>query len=413
MVNNYYVARDFSASQKRFLLFFLASIQCFNILEFMIMMPLGPDISHDLQFDLAHYGWVAGSYMAAAAISGLLCAPFLDRIKRKTALFITLTGLFIATFLAGYSESFLTLVIFRIIAGAFGGPATALCHAIIADHFPANQRGRALSKMLLAFTVASVFGVPLGLEISNYWSWQLCFILISVAGFIVTFIGLYKLPELQQERSHSILTYRIILLNWRRRPYVIAMITNSLAMAAGFMIIPHLSSFFQFNMTMPRSDMAWLYFVGGASTFLSTPLAGKLVDSVPIYRIAMISSTLIVILLTSMFVISPPVLNPFVFFVGFMLALSLRNLSMHSLASRVPAPSERAGFMVLLSSIQHIGSALGAISSGIILSIDKNQSLVGIGYLACISMAISLLLPWLMYYTERHHPIGANQPFNK
>lgn len=74
------------AISERSLLFLIGAVQFVNILDFMMVMPLGPDFARDLGIPTSQLGLIGGSYTAAAAVTGLLGAFFLDRFDRRSAL---------------------------------------------------------------------------------------------------------------------------------------------------------------------------------------------------------------------------------------------------------------------------------------------------------------------------------------
>ncbi len=67
------------------ILFTLAALQFIAIVDFMIVMPLGPQLLADLTIDARRFSWVVSSYTLASGIAGLLAAPWLARVSRKTA----------------------------------------------------------------------------------------------------------------------------------------------------------------------------------------------------------------------------------------------------------------------------------------------------------------------------------------
>ena len=140
---------------ERRLLVALALVQFVNVLDFMMVMPLGPDFVQALGIPSSRLGLVAGSYTASAAVSGLVGMLFLDRFDRKKALVVALTGLAFGTLAGGLATGLGSLMVARVLAGAFGGPATALGLAIIADVIPPARRGQALGAVMGAFSVAS------------------------------------------------------------------------------------------------------------------------------------------------------------------------------------------------------------------------------------------------------------------
>ena len=66
------------------------------------------------------------------------------------------------------------------------------------------------------------------------------------------------------------------------------------------------------------------------------------------------------------------------------------------------SPQERAGFMSLFSCVQGIGLAGGAFFSTHILSENPDHSLNGMDRLAEVSVVLSLFVPALIGFVERH-----------
>src|SRR6185369_10529728 len=108
---------------ERLIVFLVGAVQFVNILDFMMVMPLGPDFARALGIHTSNLGIVGGSYTAAAAIAGLVGALFLDRFDRRKALAVAMLGLVTGTAAGGFAVDLRSLVAARVLAGAFGGPA--------------------------------------------------------------------------------------------------------------------------------------------------------------------------------------------------------------------------------------------------------------------------------------------------
>ena len=74
-------------------MFCLGAVQFVNVLDFMMVMPLGPDFAKDLGIPLSHLGYIGGAYTASASVAGVAGAFFLDRFDRRQALVVALLGL--------------------------------------------------------------------------------------------------------------------------------------------------------------------------------------------------------------------------------------------------------------------------------------------------------------------------------
>ena len=141
----------------------LVAVQFTSIIDFMIVMPLGPQILAALEINGAQFGWIISSYTFAAGLAGFLAAPFVDRFDRKSAFLVLYVGFIAGTLACGLAPDFWLLLAARTLAGAFGGLLGGQAMAIVADVFPENRRGQATGALMSAFAIASVAGVPLGI----------------------------------------------------------------------------------------------------------------------------------------------------------------------------------------------------------------------------------------------------------
>jgi len=71
---------------ERPLLLLLAAVQFTHIMDFMIMMPLGPQLMRDLAVSPAQFSSLVAAYSVTAGIVGLVAAPFVDRYDRRPLL---------------------------------------------------------------------------------------------------------------------------------------------------------------------------------------------------------------------------------------------------------------------------------------------------------------------------------------
>lgn len=390
-----------SALSEGKLLLLVGAIQFVNILDFMVVMPLGPDFSKALGIPTSNLGLVGGSYVAAAAVAGLLSARFLDRFDRRKALAFTLTGLVLGTLAGGFATGLGSMMAARIIAGAFGGPSTSLALSIVSDVVPVERRGRALGAVMGAFSVASVLGVPAGLELARIGGWRLPFFAVAGLGAVVAAGAVLLMPPLTQHiqaRSAAPQGSSGLL----RRPVVLlALAVTSVSMMANFALIPNLSPFVQFNLGYPRARLGLLYLAGGLVSFATMRVAGRLVDRFGATGVAL-GGTVVFVTVAWVGLVDPqPWLPILLFFVLFMVSNSLRMIPMQALSSRVPAPHERARFMSIQSAVQHMSAAIGAVIGARMLTELPDGRLQGMDKLAWFAVALSVFVPLLLWLLEQ------------
>ena len=400
---------DAPFSERR-IVFLVGAVQFVNILDFMMVMPLGPDFARSLGIAASHLGYVGGAYTAAAGISGVLGALFLDRFDRRRALAVAMLGLVLGTAAGGFATSFPTLLAARIVAGLFGGPATSIALAIIADVIPAERRGRALGAVMGAFSIASVLGVPAGLELARLGGWRMPFFAVAALGLVITLLAVAMLPPL---RVHLVAAkqeppppFSALL-----RPAVLLSLTMTATSGVGvFAIVPNISSFLQFNLGYPRERLGILYLVGGSLSFFAMRLVGRLVDRHGAFRVGTFGTIWFISVIQLGFVHPIAGIPIIVIFVAFMLSNSLRGVPHNTLTSRVPTARERARFMSIQSAVQHFASALGAMISARMLRELPGGALEGMPAVGVVSIALASVFPVLAWAVEARVNAASEAP---
>ena len=380
----------------------VGAVQFVNILDFMVVMPMGPDLATTLGIAPSHLGVVGGSYTAAAAVAGLAGSTFLDRFDRRSALVVAMLGLAVGTLLGGFATSLPSLVAARIVAGAFGGPATALSLSIVADVVPPERRGKAMGAIMGAFSLASVLGVPLGLELARRFSFRAPFFFIAVLGLAITLAARTLLPPL---RGHLDRGPRAPLLHTFRRLFenptvLLAYALTALGAVGMFSLVPNIASYLQFNQHYPRDRLGVLYLVGGSLSFFVTRSSGPLVDKVGATTLIAIGTLIFGVDVFAGFILPHPPVPIMIIFVVFMATTGLRNVAISTLVSKVPKPEERAGFMSLQTAVQHFACAVGAFGASQLLGEEVGtHRLIGMPSVAigCLVAVFSLVpLAWVV-----------------
>jgi predicted MFS family arabinose efflux permease len=365
------------------------------------VMPLGPDFAAELGIPSSALGWVGGSYTAAASVSGLLGSLFLDRFSRRKALFWAMLGLALGTVAGGFATSLTTLMIARVVAGAFGGPATSLILSLVADVVPPARRGRAMGAVMGAFSLASIAGVPVGLELARMGGWRTPFFVVGILAMVVTLAAIRALPATVAATKGSAKQAFMAAAGLLKRPEVLCSYAAiSLAMMGAFMLIPNFSAYFQHNLGFPREKLGLLYFGGGLLSFFAMRLAGRIIDRYSAFVVANFATALFIGIVFSGYFMFPPLLPSYVLFTGFMMAMSIRGVAVGSLSSRVPRPHERAGYMSFQSAVQHFASSLGAILSTWILSEESSGALTGMPTLSLLAIGLSVTIPAFLRQVE-------------
>jgi predicted MFS family arabinose efflux permease len=394
---------DFTKYQKS-VVALLAFLQFTIVLDFMIMSPLGAILMPALQMTPAEFGFVVSGYAFSAGISGFLAAGFADRFDRKKMLMFFYAGFLLGTLFCALAPNYLFLLLARIVTGIFGGVIGSIVFAITTDLFSFNQRGRVMGYIQTSFAASQIFGIPLGLFLSNHWGWHMPFLLIVGIGLVagvVMIIFLQPIDEhLKLKSDRNALTH--LLKTIKNTEYLFAYATTALMSLGGFMLMPFTSDFTVRNIGISLDKLPMIYLVTGISAIFVGPLVGKAADTYGKFKVFLIGAifTIISVIIYTNLGITP---LPVLMFINIVLFASVfsRMIPSQALISTIPTPENRGAFMSVNSSLQQIAGGMASVVAGFIVSKAPDGKLVHFDYLGYVLTCTVLISIYLMYRISR------------
>ena len=384
-------------SRERLILMILAAVQFTTIVDFMIVMPLGPQLMRTLEIGPAEFGLIVSSYTFAAGAAALVASSIVDRFARRTTFMVLYAGFLLGTLCCGLATAYPTLVLARIATGAFGGILGGMAMTIVGDVFPEHRRGRATGSLMLGFSLATVAGVPFGLYLGTDYGWQVPFFVLVVFGLPALVLTPYALPRLDAHiRDSHAHPLRSLVTTFSRPNHLNAFALMIVLMIAGFSVFPYMSAYFVSNLGMTEEQLPWIFIVGGALTLVASPLIGWLADrfgKLTIYRIITPFSALIFLLITHLPAVG--VVTIVSIYGALMVCNVGRMIAAMALMTGSVEPHERGGFLSANSSVQHIAGGVAASLGGLIISQSPDGKLENFGTVGWIAAGATLASLWL------------------
>jgi predicted MFS family arabinose efflux permease len=383
-------------SKEKIILLLLAAINFTHILDFMIMMPLGNYLMPYFNISSQQFSMLVAAYTFSAGISGFLAAFFVDRFDRKKVLLVGYTGFLIGTLFCALSPTYAVLLLSRIVAGIFGGLIGAQVLSIVADLVPYQRRGAAMGIIMAAFSVASVFGVPFSLYLSNIFNWHGPFFFVAGLGALLLPFLIKHLPKMDGHLTavNRVKVNPIVLLKdiLQNRNQVLALLLSATIMLGHFMIIPFLNPFLEFNKGFSKTQTPIVYMVGGALTLFASPLLGKVADKVGKHRLFIfmaLTATIPIAIITNL----PTIPFYMVLAVtGFWFVVSSgRTIPAQAIISNVVSSERRGSFMSINSSVQQIFVGLASVIAGLVVVKTPSNAIEHYEITGYISIVVTLL----------------------
>lgn len=384
------------SAKEKLLLLVLASINFTHIVDFMILMPLGPQLMELLRIDPAQFGMVVASYGASAGVSGFMLSFIADRFDRKKLLLMAYFGFLLGTFACARSDTYEQLLAARVLSGIFGGLIGAQVMAIVADTFSYERRATAMSVVMTAFSFASVVGVPGGLYLAEKMDWHTPFYAVGFLGLLVWVLAWRLVPSISEHLRGGSHTHPLDLLKGvvADKNQSAALLFSIVMMLGHFSTIPYITPYLVGNVGYAQSDIYLVYLVGGALTIFSAPVVGRLADRFgkqKVFATFLLLSLVPIWLITNLWRVEGYVVLLITSF--FFVATNGRMIPSQALVSSVVTPRQRGGFMAINSSVQLLAQAAATSIGGALIAKSDSGVLTGyhqVGYFAIAFLLLSL-----------------------
>ncbi len=389
-----------SPQRELYLLLTLAGMQFSHILDFMIMMPLGPILIKAFGIGTHEFGLLVASYSFSAALSGFLAATFIDRFERKR-LMLSVFGLFgLATLACGLAPGYATLLIARGFAGVFGGVMGAMVQTIVGDVIPFARRAKAGGIVATAFSISTIAGVPLSLWLANHLGWRTPFMLIALLTVLFIIVGMRILPELrhhisfstssgQAKRSHPFSAMFAVL---RDANHLRALLFSALIIFSGFTVIPYITIYAVGNIGITQHEIPFIYLAGGAATLITARLIGHWADlrgKIKIYRLVAIGALLPLFVVTH--IGASPLWLWLICTTVFFVLVSGRMIPAMAIITSAAQPKLRGTFMSLNATVQSFAMGSATTLAGFIITQNSAGQIVDYGLVGYVAIAGNVL----------------------
>lgn len=387
------------SKQEKILLGILAAIQFSSIVDFMIMMPLGPQLMRMFAINPHQFGLLVSSYTFCAGISGFMASFFMDKFDRKLSLLFFFIGFSLGTVACGISPSYETLLLARGLTGIFGGVLSSLVLSIVSDAISYERRGSAMGVIMTSFSMASVLGVPFSLFLANQYSWHAPFVFLGVISLALCLVIWFHVPPMRlhlmearaKEPPHRVLTRILHNKNQRR-----ALLFMSSVMFGHFAIIPFLSPSLVANAGMTEAQLPFMYMTGGIFTIFTSPWIGRLADRYGKHKVFLWGALITLLPYWVITHLGPtPLWIILAICAFFFVSSGGRMIPATALVSGTALPQTRGSFMSIVSCVQQLSSAVSSYIAGWIVTTNATGRLENYNVVGYVAVAFTFVAIYL------------------
>jgi DHA1 family putative efflux transporter-like MFS transporter len=351
---------------KRMVIYILMIAVFFTATSELVVAGILNVLADQLDVSVALAGQLVTVYSLGFAIGTPVVVSLTARIGRKKLLLLAMLSFIIGNLISFFSPSFDLLIASRMILGVSSGVLLVAAFSAAAKMVPPEKIGSAIGTIVLGFSSAMILGVPIGIALTDLFSWRMIFLFLA-AGSLIILIGMaLMLPEIEGDAPVSFRKQFSVIAN----PAILFALLFVLFREAGnSAMFTYVSSFLGTILNRSASSIGLIMLAFGIAGAIGARIGGSAIDkwgSVRIIVISMIGHVVTLALL-------PLVIHSFPLAIAL---LSLWVMSMFIMGPAVQtyfiekAPQSSNLVISLNTSVTQVGIAAGAGIGGMAVTLN-------------------------------------------
>jgi MFS transporter, DHA1 family, inner membrane transport protein len=327
-----------------------------------VIMGLLPDVAEHYGVSIPKAGYVISAYALGVVVGAPIIAILAAKLPRRTLL-LWLMGVFaVGNILSAMAPDFWSFTALRFLTGLPHGAYFGVASLVAASMVPPNKRARAVGRVMLGLTIATLLGTPLATFLGQELDWRAAFYLVGAIGALTVALVWYFKPKDKVKEGASI---RGELSAFGKTQVWLTLGIAAIGFGGMFAVFSYIASTTTETAGLPTSQVAFVLALFGIGMNVGNIVGSRLADislkgtiggSMAFYTVVM--------LVFATFAHIPVMLYITVFLVGCGFAcgpaLQTRLMDVAADAQTLAAPSNHSAF--------NIANALGAALGGLVIS---------------------------------------------
>ncbi|MCM2474083.1 MFS transporter [Rhizobium sp. CG5] len=360
--------------------------------EFAIMGLL-PDVATSYGVSVPDAGQVISAYALGVVVGAPIIAVLAAKLSRRTLLLL-LMGLFaLGNVTSALAPDFLSFTALRFITGLPHGAYFGVAALVAASMAPPHRRARAVGRVMLGLTIATLIGTPVATFLGQIVSWRAAFGMVGGIGVLTVVLLALYLPKDQVSEGASI---RRELGAFARLQVWLMLAVAAVGFGGMFSIFSYIAKTTTDTAGLPASMIAVVLALFGVGMNVGNVLGSRMAD----YSLngtigGMLAFNVVLMSVFSLTAHDPVMLCICVFLTGCGFAacpaVQTRLMDVAADAQTLAAASNHSAF--------NIANALGAWLGGLVISAGYGYGATG--YVGAVLSFLGLLVFGLSVLLER------------
>lgn len=346
-----------------------------------VLIGILPPLASDLRVSVSLAGQLTTLFSIAFAVAVPLLTWLTRRWERRRLLVAALLIFALFNACAAISPNYASLLLARIGMAACCGLLIVMSTLLASEMAPAGQQGRAIGIIFMGISASLVFGVPLGVQVTDWFGWRWIFFAIAIYSLPLSLLLWRYLPD---SRSSALPGRAGYLRQLSHRPLWLAQAVSILLLGGHFTLFtyftPYLAAMLEMNDATAVSGLLLLI---GLAALGGGYLGGWLADRVgPRLALVLIPAAFCLALVAIPLSLHSAFFIPSVMLwstISWMISPAVQSFLLHS------DPISGSAGVALNTSAMHLGVGLGAAVGGLVVA------LAGVGWTPWVGLGLTVL----------------------
>ena len=160
-----------------------------------VIMGLLPNVADTFRVTTPEAGYVISAYALGVVIGAPVIAVLSAKLARRTLLLLLMTVFAAGNIMSAVAPTFASFTLLRFLTGLPHGAYFGVAALVAASMVPIHRRARAVGRVMLGLTIATLVGTPIATLLGQLLDWRAAFMMVGGLGALtVLLIGLF-LPK--------------------------------------------------------------------------------------------------------------------------------------------------------------------------------------------------------------------------
>jgi DHA1 family inner membrane transport protein len=240
-----------------------------------VIMGLLPDVAEKMGAPVTTAANAIGAYALGVVVGAPVIAVLAARSPRRGVLAVLMAWFAVGNLASAAATSMGWLVASRFLAGLPHGAYFGVASLVAASLVPADQRARAVGRMMLGLTGATLAGVPLATWIGQGLGWRAAFVLVGLIGAVSCAAIMWAVPPQPGDRGASPVRELSAL---RRKQVLLTLGVGSVGLGGLFCVFSYIAPTMTQVAGLPERWMPLVLAVFGVGMISGNLLGARLAD---------------------------------------------------------------------------------------------------------------------------------------